>query len=377
MQEDDSMTRIALVGPGSSFRGGIAEHTVALATRLQGLGVLTEHASWGRQFPRRLHPGMSDGGSSTAPDVPEPADHVQESRHLHWNRPDSWIRVARRLRREARRLVVAVSSPLQMPAVVVLARVFRGGSESRSVIAIVHNVLPHERSLLDAPLMKILVRAVNVTIVHSRRESDLATSLGARSVRHAALPFHPPKGLRVGPHPAGHKRLDALAFIGFVRPYKALDVLLEALSQTRTSPRLIVRGEFWEPVQHYVKLIRRLGLTDRVTLVPGYATAEEVSEVIGQVDALVLPYRSGTGSQQPRIGFACGAPAIVTDVGDLADQVEHDVNGLVTVPDDSYELALAIDQLYSNDRWLKLRRAVAPPNSDEEWSTYIAALAGK
>ena len=262
-----------------------------------------------------------------------------------------------------------------MPAIVALSRVFRDGDPSRDVIAIVHNVLPHETMKIDLPLMRTILTEVDTALVHSHEQGRLAATIGARSVRVAALPFHPPEGLRTGQHPAGEQRMDALAYIGFIRHYKGLDVLLRALSQTRTQPRLLVRGEFWEPIERYQTLIEQLGLSGRVLLVPGYAAAKELSDVLGLVDALVLPYRSGTGSQQPRVGFACGVPAIVTEVGDLADQVEHDVDGLVTRPDDPCALARAIDRFYAEGRWLELRRSVAAPDAEREWKAYLKALA--
>lgn len=365
--------RVALIGPGNSFRGGIAAHTTALARKLHESLMLSEHASWGRQFPRRLYPGndLADtalpSGAFTIPATPP------ESKDLHWNRPDSWVRVAKRLRRGAQRLVVVVSSPLQMPAVVTVARVFRGSSQ-RNVTAIVHNVLPHETMRLARPLMRVIFQEVDTVIVHSREQANLAAALGAKLALSALLPFHPPEGLEVGRHPAGEQRMNTLAFVGFVRPYKGLDVLLEALTLTRARPRLIVRGEFWEPLEKYQSLIRSLGLSERVTMSPGYVSAAEFSQTLQSTDALVLPYRAGTGSQQPRIGFACGVPVIATNVGDLASQIEHDVNGLIINPNDSHGVAQAIDRFYTDDLWLRLRRNVELPSIDSEWSAYLKLI---
>lgn len=366
-------TRVALIGPGRSFRGGIAEHTTALARRLHESSMLSEHASWGRQFPRRLHPGNNSSDTGSLAGVSATPAYPYESSDLHWDRPDSWIRVAKRLRRDAQLLVVVVSSPLQMPAVVTLSRVFRGRSR-KNVTAIVHNVLPHETVWFGQTLMRTILREFDTVLVHSREQADLATALGAKLTRIASLPFHPPEGLQVGRHPAGEQRMDALAFIGFVRRYKGLDVLLEALSHTKTKPQLIIRGEFWESLRRFESLIERLGLSERVSLNPGYASATEMSGLLGSVDALVLPYRSGTGSQQPRIGFARGVPAIVTDVGDLAGQIADDVDGLIAIPNNFLGIAHAIDNFYTDNRWLRLRRNVTLPNADKEWNEYLEAL---
>lgn len=369
--------RIALVGPSSAFPGGIAQHTSELASRLDEAHLLVEHASWGRQFPRRVRPGahhvVSSGQHSVRAD-----GSAQLSHDLRWDRPGSWLRTGRRLRAVADLLIIVVSSPLQLPAVRALAASFRGSGRSRSagrgVQLIVHNVLPHERSRFDPPAMRRLLRTADRVIVHSAAEAELAATLGAREVTRVPLPFHPPEGLRVGPHPAGGRRLDTLGFLGFVRPYKGLDILLEALAATESRPRLIVQGEFWEPIERHKQLIAELGLTERVNLRPGYASGPQMSDVLGQIDALVLPYRSATGSQQPQIAFAAGVPVITTSVGALGEQVTEGVNGTVVRNANPLAIAHAIERFYADDNWLRLRRGVTAPTVDEAWSHYLSAL---
>ena len=366
--------RTALIGPGRSFRGGIAQHTTSLAGNLNEFGILVEHASWGRQFPSILRPGGYGGPPVPNEEQVPSGEALLETRHLHWNRPHTWVRVARRLGQDAEHLVIVVSSPLQMPAVATIARIFRLSPTGRAVTTIIHNVLPHERSTLDVPLMRGILRSADSAVVHSAEQRELAESLGATRVKSAALPFHPPTGLRTGRHPAGERRMDALAFIGFVRTYKGLDILIDALSRTKARPRLLIHGEFWEPIHKYQTLIERFGLSDRVTIVPGYATPSELADVLAHVDALVLPYRSGTGSQMPRIAFSCGVPAIATAVGDLPDQIRDGIDGLVVRPDDPARLAEAIDALYRDNLWLRFRRNVTPPAVADEWTAYIEAL---
>lgn len=372
--------RIALVGPSSAFPGGIAQHTAELACRLDEAGLLVEHASWGRQFPRGLRPGGQHAVDSGEKFV-RSSGGTRVSHDLHWDRPSSWLRTGRRLRNKAERLVIVVSSPLQLPAIRVLAASFRGrggpNSARKDVLLIVHNVIPHERSRFDSHLMRRVLRTADRVIVHSAAEAELAHELGAQTVSNVPLPFHPPKGLRVGPHPAGERRLNTLGFLGFVRPYKGLDILIEALAISKSRPRLIVQGEFWEPIERYECLIADLGLVDRIDLRPGYASGSEMSDVLGQVDALMLPYRSATGSQQPRIGFASGVPVITTPAGDLGEQVRDGIDGVIAVSASPASIAKAVDRFYRSEEWLEFRRNVRnlhPKPSWDSWDAYLTAL---
>ncbi len=361
---------IAVVGPTRPYRGGIVEHTALLAEWLAAEGRLVELAGWAAQFPRCLY----RGGTAALDD---PTTQPVPTRELHWARPWSWRRVGSRLARKAQNLIIVVSTPLQVSAVRAIAAAFRArrrGEDSR-VIFIVHNVIPHERMLFDRQLTRLILRVADVVIVHSPAEAELAEHLGAGDVRVVPLPFHPPAGLESAPHPAGSQRLGRLAFLGFVRPYKGLDLVLNGLAQSDTDAQLIVQGEFWEPIARYEALIEELGLADRIELRPGYASTAEIVRTLAEVDALVLPYRSATASQQARIAFARGVPVIATAVGTFPAQVRDEVDGLIVPTPDSSRLAAAIEEFYHEDRWLLLRSAVRPPDSEREWDEYLEALA--
>jgi glycosyltransferase involved in cell wall biosynthesis len=167
---------------------------------------------------------------------------------------------------------------------------------------------------------------------------------------------------------------NQLAFFGFVRPYKGLGDLLTALALASSRPALAVLGEFWEPVERYRQRIEQLGLVDRVTLDVGYASEAAVTELLNSSDALVLPYRTATGSQMPRLAFTHHTPVIATDAGDLAQQVRHGIDGLVCPANDPSSLAGAIDQLYEGTTLTRLRSGVRTPSATDEWAAYLDAV---
>jgi glycosyltransferase involved in cell wall biosynthesis len=101
-----------------------------------------------------------------------------------------------------------------------------------------------------------------------------------------------------------------------VRPYKGLDVLLRALAQAPAEVTLTVAGEFWADTTEMDNLIAELGLADRVTLRPGYVPADEIPALFGAADALVMPYREATASQNALLAFAHRVP-VITNTEDL------------------------------------------------------------
>jgi glycosyltransferase involved in cell wall biosynthesis len=240
------------------------------------------------------------------------------------------------------------------------------------VAVLCHNVVPHDASSWQLWLIRRLFAAVPEALVHSNDEAAAARRLGADAVEVAALPFFLPAEVHVA---AGADTPTLrLLFFGFVRPYKGLDVLVDAVAAASTRVSLRVVGEFWEPVESFRAQAAGLGLADRVDLEDRYLESDQIPALFDGVDALVVPYRSATGSQHPRLGHLAGVPVIVTEVGDLPTQVTDGVDGVVCAPDDVASLAAAIDRLYEPGVLEAMRRRIGEHPPPDDWPDYVAAV---
>jgi glycosyltransferase involved in cell wall biosynthesis len=122
-----------------------------------------------------------------------------------------------------------------------------------------------------------------------------------------------------------------LLFLGYVRGYKGVDMLFEALAELRKRGQdmvLTVAGEFWDDVRDYQRLGERLGISDAVELQPRYVPDGEVSALIASHHIVVAPYR--TASQSGVIPIACsaGRSVVVTPVGGLAEGLGTEYPGI-------------------------------------------------
>ncbi|GAA3830653.1 glycosyltransferase [Sphaerisporangium flaviroseum] len=353
--------RIAIVGPAYPYKGGGAQHTTELAHRLTALGHDVVIESWRAQYPSFLYPGQQ---TISAPEG-EPFPGVR--RELDWRRPDGWVRCGRRLR-SADLVVLTVLSSVQVPAYL---GILSGLRRRAKVVALCHNVLPHERKPYDAPLMKALLRRVGHVLAHSEEQARLARELAPAPVHVAGLPPHLPSRAGAGAASGGVRH--RLLFFGMVRPYKGLDLLLRALARV-PGVSLTVAGEFWGGLDETRALIAELGLGDRVELRPGYVPADEVPGLFAEADALVLPYRSATASQNAWLGHEHGLPVIATRVGALADHVTDGVDGLLAEPGSADALTEVITRFYADGEPERLRLGVKAVDPDPYWATYASAL---
>jgi glycosyltransferase involved in cell wall biosynthesis len=362
--------RIALIGPAHPYKGGGARHTTELAHRLAAAGHDVIIESWRAQYPSLLYPGQQ------TVDRPEGWPYPRTYRRLAWYRPDGWVAAGRRLR-TADLVIFALLTPLQAPCYVSVLTAL--GPRRPRTMAICHNVLPHERRPGDVVLIKNLLSRVDTVIVHSAEQAAQARDLAPDvPIVVARMPPHLPVG------PQGDlftERSGVLApttcrllFFGIVRPYKGLDVLLRALARTPAHVTLTVAGEFWSGTADTEQLISDLGLAGRVRLRPEYVPAREIPALFAAADALVLPYREATASQNVLLAFAFGVPVVTTTAGALAEAVHDGVDGLTCAPGDVADLARALTEISVPETARRLRAGVRAVDSEPYWAAYLRAL---
>jgi glycosyltransferase involved in cell wall biosynthesis len=117
-----------------------------------------------------------------------------------------------------------------------------------------------------------------------------------------------------------------------------------------------------------------LGIGNRVQLRPGYVPASEIPALFAAADALVLPYREATASQNALLAFSYGVPVITTTAGALADQVRDGVDGLTCAPGDVADLARVLREFSAPGTAARLRAGVKATDPEPCWADYLQAL---
>ncbi|NAZ82939.1 glycosyltransferase [Kineococcus sp. R8] len=365
--------KVVVVGPAHPAKGGTVAHTTELARHLAADPEAdVALVSWSRQYPAVLYPGEREvpGGR------PEVAEFVPTTRPLAWDSPASWVRTGRRIA-EADLVVLVHVVPFQVPALLaVLGGMRTAGSRARTVV-VAHNVLPHEPRPGDALLVGRLLASVDGVVVHSPAQADLARAHGARHVEVADLPPHLPGGEPPAGAAGSHVPRDGgvrLLSLGVVREYKGVDLLLEALRDV-PGARLTIAGELWgDAGRRVLTLAGDPALHGRVEVRPGYVPASELAELLATHDALVLPYRSATASQNALLAFAHGLPVVATATGSFPQQVTDGVDGVLVEPGSVPALVAGLRRL-ADGGLQTLRDGVRSPDSRAPWSAYLGAVA--
>lgn len=333
--------RIALISPFHPLRGGIARFSGLLARAIEREGHEVLAVSYRKLYPRWITRGRSSGDPGTA------SAERQAFFELDLTAPRTWFDTARQLRKaNPDILLVAYWTAVQAPLCFVLRRVSR-----LKTVILLHNFTSHEAIPGERFLKRMLVASADGFLTLS---GAVHRELTAFSPSAAALQlFHPvyePQGELPSRQEARRslglaEDAKVLLFFGYVREYKGLDLLLEALeavAEEEPSVRLLVAGEFYQDEEPFRQQAVRLGLSSKVDFLPGYVPADRVPFLFAASDAVVLPYRKASQSGVVQLAFGHGVPVIVTDAGGLAEQVEHRRTGWIAAGADCRLLADAI-----------------------------------
>ena len=321
---------LALIGPMPPHRGGIAQYGFHLHRALAAHRATVTYA-FSRQYPAWLYPGASD----LDPDAPSIGD-LDVRTTIDSLNPLSWLRTARaiaRLRPDA--LILQWWTVFWWPVFAFIAR--RARRADIPVILLCHNVVDHETASWKAWLAARMLALADGYIVHSATHRD---ALQARfRDRPLMLAPIPPYDRAAALAPAAQRGRLELLFFGFIRPYKGLDLLLDALDLLQDEDiYLTIAGEAWTDCRALVDRIRRMAgpnLDAHLEFVSD-ATAAALFQ---RADAVVLPYRAASGSAVTSLAYGYGKPVIASRVGGLIDAVTEGETGLFFDPSDAAALA--------------------------------------
>ena len=365
--------RLTVFGSGHPYRGGIARTTTDLVVALEARGHDVLFLTPRRQYPTWLFPGASDRD----PDACRRLDCAEVV--LDPLQPLSWPGSKRRaLDHEAEAWIL----PYWTWAWSGLWRWLLRGRRP-PVVAIAHNPADHGAGVLQRSAARSVLRRCDAVFTHARiLDEQLAAAYPGLPT--ASHPLPPPELGELPPREEARQQLEIQAdrkvalFLGLIRSYKGVDLLLEAISRQSGDSNwsLVVAGEPWEDLGPALEQqARALGIEDRLQLRLGWVPEAEVPLLLAAADLVVLPYRSGSQSAVAPLALAAGLPVLSTKVGGLPEVVRDGINGVLVEPGSVDELACALEEMTA-EKLAELAEGALASRSRLTWDGYAAALEG-
>ncbi len=205
-----------------------------------------------------------------------------------------------------------------------------------------HDLLPR-RTAAKTELWRRLFGRFERVVVHSESGREVLAEFGVAEEK-----------LRVIPHPVSPSdpsRSDdgrTVLALGMIRPYKQIDHA--AAAARLAGARLLVAGDPVGPLPNL----------DGAELRLGYLSNAELERALGDATVAVFPYRAELDQSGALLqALGAGIPAVVYDVGGLAEPVRSYGAGRVVPADDVAALGAALAELLDDPDALEAARAGA------------------
>jgi len=365
---------IVLIGTAYPLRGGIA-HYMALLYRHLAKRHHVDVVTFSRQYPAILFPGKSQEEQG-AEGVVIPSEQLIDSIN-----PASWISAARKIAaKKPDLLVFKYWLPFFGPCFGTISYLVRRWTGAKTLF-ICDNVIPHERRPGDVLFTRYAFGSVDYFIAQShaveRELREFWPRARAAYVPHPVYEIFGKSVSRASARKALHlSARRVILFFGYVRAYKGLMTLLEAMPRIldQMDVTCLVVGEFYESDQPYRRFILANQLEKHVILHSEYIPNDEVGLYFSAADCVVLPYRSATQSGIVQIAYNFGKPVIATDVGGLAEVVLDGKTGSIVPPGDPESLANAVVQFYRKKAEPRLARNVKSEKKKYSWQNLVRVI---
>ncbi|MCR5421501.1 MAG: glycosyltransferase [Lachnospiraceae bacterium] len=370
-----------LIGPVYPYKGGISHYT-GLLYRALSKHKEVEMISYKMQYPKFLF-------KKEQRDYANDTFKVKDTRFLiNTANPFNILKVAKGIvKMKPDKVIIQWWHPYFAPCYrIMISRLKRAGIP---VTYICHNVFPHERFPLDKQLTAMALKKADNYILHANGEvKDLLSIKKDADYKVQVHPTYSAFNFENMDSDTARNRLGIdktiklMLFFGFVREYKGLKHLLNAVSilkeryyeDAEEMPVLYVVGDFDGNKDEYLAIIENKSIGNMVRIIDGYVPDKEVEKYFSAADLVVLPYESATQSGIVQIAYGFKKPVIVTDVGGLPEVVEDDVTGMIVKAFDDEALAGAIYKYFKEDKKASYTGGIKEREYRFSWDRMVEAL---
>jgi alpha-maltose-1-phosphate synthase len=202
-----------------------------------------------------------------------------------------------------------------------------------------------------------LARKVNAIVVHGTKLKYTLISRGISENKICIIPH-----LDYGYLLSLSSKLDSdhsyeyILLFGKIKPYKGVETLLKAARKVRKKLgnkfSVIIAGK---GSKTFLDSLLRTDDLEYIHIQNRYIPDIEIPKLFRNAKFLVLPYIDASQSGVVSLAYTFSKPVIVSNVGSIAEYVEHGVTGLIFESGDTEQLSNYIEELVlNNDKCIEM-----------------------
>lgn len=223
------MGKVIIIGPAHPLRGGLASFNERLARQFASEGNEVVIYTFSLQYPGFLFPGTTQYSTE-----PAPTD-IKIKVVINSVNPANWFSIGNELKKsEPDIIVVRYWLPFMAPALGTILRIVKKNRHTK-IICIADNIKPHEKFPLGSQLTKYFIKPIDAFITMSQKVMNDLKSITNKTAQQVVHPLYDNFGEALSKVDARrHLNLfqqeKIILFFGFIRQYKGLDLLLQAMA---------------------------------------------------------------------------------------------------------------------------------------------------
>ena len=364
--------KIAFLSTFYPFRGGIAQFN-ALMYRAFEKEHTVKAFTFKRQYPNFLFPGETQ--YVTKEDI---TDEIPSVEVLDSINPITYVTTAQKVKRFAPDIFITKYwMTFFGPSLGYVAKKLNKKSKRISVL---DNVIPHEKRFFDGFCNRFFLKHNDGFVVMSDAvlKDLLSIKPDAKYIRvnhpvynHFPAPIPQEKAQRALKLDPSKK---TLLFFGFIRDYKGLDLLIQAMNVLDDTYQLLIAGEVYGSFDRYQELIDNSKAKQRIALYNQYIGDNEVSDYFSAADVCVLPYKSATQSGITSIANHYNLPIIATNVGGLKETIHHHQTGLIVDKPEISDIAATIKTYFDSNFKANFAAEIEKEKLENSWENFVAKI---
>ncbi|MEY3126109.1 MAG: hypothetical protein RL273_219 [Bacteroidota bacterium] len=248
-------------------------------------------------------------------------------------------------------------------------------------IAIIHNLIPHEKRFFDTFFNRIFVKSYDGFIVLSESVKKDLLAIDP-SAKHCLLkhPSYNQFGEKIArKEAAAALGLDPtkkiLLFFGLIRNYKGLDLLLQAFSNLNKEFILLIAGEVYGDEINYTNLISK-SKNKNIHFVNKFIDEQDVKLYFSVADLCVLPYKSATQSGIQALANSFCLPVLISNVGGLAEDIVDEKNGFILHDINPLAIQNKIEEIFNENKLTLVKENLKLENLllNDTWTKFSDSL---
>lgn len=368
---------VIIIGPAYPLRGGLASYNERLAREFQREGNTVTIYTFSLQYPKLLFPGTTQYSTESAP------TDLSIKVKINSVNPLNWLKTGKEIANlQPNLVVIRYWLPFMAPCLGTIARIIKKNKKTK-IICIADNVIPHEKRPGDKPFTRYFIKPIDAFITMSEKVMHDLKEITQKPAHFVTHPLYDNFGEPINQTAAKKylgiaDNINIVLFFGFIRQYKGLDLLLEAIyilkeknAAILKNTKFLIAGEFYEDNKPYLEQIDKYKIEEYLILKTKFIADSDVKYYLCAADCVIQPYRSATQSGVTPLAYHFNIPMIVTNVGGLPSLVPDNV-GLICecTP---VKIAEAIETFFKKDVDL-LKKGIQQEKIKYSWGKMTKAI---